>query len=286
IGTWSITKALSNMTDSYYVSQVMRSYHKVPKSDMVRAQKASQLSDTCDLLQYALGILHNVTLVTDGRKLVVSATVLIRSGIVVILDATHGAGYVDPEEVDDEWLMASVMLPSMPTIPPPSSYEVGKPSTAAPELPFLLGRLLLEVVSSVIVHHEEIGGLFVRIENLEHAHGVLVRKIGEVSDAQLDDGIAIGEIRPRVTTLEGQVDGLREDVDGLLGLKERVQTLESIVHELRKENQKLRGLLSAREGDQSMLASYVLGLGERLTKVELQFPRPPLGPQLLFYFLS
>nr|GEZ29069.1 hypothetical protein [Tanacetum cinerariifolium] len=200
----------------------------------------------------------------------------------------------DEDEVDDEWLMASVTLPSVPTIPSPSSYEVGEPSTAAPELPFPLGRLLLEVVSSVTVHHEEIGGLFVWIENLEHAHGVLVRKIGEVSDAQLDDGIAIGEIRPRVLEMQdkvnnypsGQVDGLREDVDGLLGLNERVQTLESTVQELRKENQKLRGLLSAREGDQSMLASYVLGLGERLTRVELQFPRPPIGPQLLFYFLS
>ncbi|GJV14952.1 hypothetical protein Tco_1360275 [Tanacetum coccineum] len=139
--------------------------------------------------------------------------------------------------------------------------------------------------------------------------------MGDVSDAQLDDGIAIGEIRPRVTTLEGQVgvlasrqeqvmtkvgevedrvlemqgkvnnylcdqvDGSREDVDGLLGLKERVQTLESTVQELRKENQKLRGLLSAREGDQSVLASYVFGLGERLAMMELQFPGPPPGPQ-------
>ncbi|GJS30218.1 DDB1- and CUL4-associated factor homolog 1 [Tanacetum coccineum] len=51
-----------------------------------------------DLLQYALGVLHIVTLVTDGRKLVVSATVSNdRSGIAVILDAAHGAGYVDPE---------------------------------------------------------------------------------------------------------------------------------------------------------------------------------------------
>ncbi|PWA78877.1 DDB1-CUL4 associated factor 1 [Artemisia annua] len=51
-----------------------------------------------DLLQYALGVLHIVTLVTDGRKLVVSATVSNdRSGIAVILDAAHGANYVDPE---------------------------------------------------------------------------------------------------------------------------------------------------------------------------------------------
>nr|GEY54554.1 DDB1- and CUL4-associated factor homolog 1 [Tanacetum cinerariifolium] len=51
-----------------------------------------------DLIQYALGVLHIVTLVTDGRKLVVSATVSNdRLGIAVIIDAAHGAGYVDPE---------------------------------------------------------------------------------------------------------------------------------------------------------------------------------------------
>ncbi|GKC45366.1 hypothetical protein Tco_1063088 [Tanacetum coccineum] len=36
----SLSKALSNMTDSYYVSQGMRSYRKAPKSDMARAHKS------------------------------------------------------------------------------------------------------------------------------------------------------------------------------------------------------------------------------------------------------
>ncbi|GKE11625.1 retrovirus-related pol polyprotein from transposon TNT 1-94 [Tanacetum coccineum] len=97
--------------------------------------------------------------------------------------------------------------------------------------------------------------------------------------AQLDDGIAIEEIQPRVTTLEGQdkvnnypcgqVDGLREDVDILLGLKDRVQTLESTQQELKMENQKLKGLLSAKESDYNMLALYVLGMGECLAAMEL-----------------
>ncbi|GKC80568.1 hypothetical protein Tco_1131342 [Tanacetum coccineum] len=187
-------------------------------------------------------------------------------------------GDEDGWDVDEEWLMAPVTPHSMPVVPPPSTFEVGGSSTAAPGLPFPVGRPLPEVVSSVAVHHEEIGGLCVRIENIDHAHGVLVRKMRDVSDAELDDGIAIGEIRPKVTTLEGQVDGLREDVDGLMRLKERVQTLESTVQELRKENQKLRDLLSTRDGDQGVLASYVLGLGKRLAMMELQFPGPPPGP--------
>lgn len=51
-----------------------------------------------DLLQYALGVLHIVTLVPYSRKLVVNSTLSNeRLGISVILDAANGAGYVDPE---------------------------------------------------------------------------------------------------------------------------------------------------------------------------------------------
>ncbi|KAA8528199.1 hypothetical protein F0562_035550 [Nyssa sinensis] len=51
-----------------------------------------------DLLQYALGVLHIVTLVPYSRKLIVNATLSNdRVGIAVILDAANGAGYVDPE---------------------------------------------------------------------------------------------------------------------------------------------------------------------------------------------
>ena len=52
-----------------------------------------------DLLQYALGVLHIVTLVNDGRKMIVNATLSNnRVGIAVILDAANVIGnYVDPE---------------------------------------------------------------------------------------------------------------------------------------------------------------------------------------------
>ncbi|GJV53420.1 hypothetical protein Tco_1449161, partial [Tanacetum coccineum] len=58
-----------------------------------------------------------------------------------------------------------------------------------------------------------IGGLCVSIENLEHAHGTLTRKMGELSDAYVEDNIAIGEIRPKVTTLEGRVEVLGNQHD-------------------------------------------------------------------------
>ncbi|KAL6501850.1 hypothetical protein OROGR_026983 [Orobanche gracilis] len=54
-----------------------------------------------DLLQYALGILHIVTLVPYSRKPIVNATLSNdRVGIAVILDAANGAGYVEPVVVE------------------------------------------------------------------------------------------------------------------------------------------------------------------------------------------
>nr|GEX77693.1 putative ribonuclease H-like domain-containing protein [Tanacetum cinerariifolium] len=61
-----------------------------------------------------------------------------------------------------------------------------------------------------------IRGLSVRTENLEHALGKLTMKTIEVSDAQVKDSIAIGEIQPKVTTLEGQVEVLANQHDLLI----------------------------------------------------------------------
>ncbi|GAB2276066.1 hypothetical protein Dimus_010807 [Dionaea muscipula] len=51
-----------------------------------------------DLLQYALGVLHIVTLVPYSRKLIVNATLSNdRVGVAVILDVLNGHTYLDPE---------------------------------------------------------------------------------------------------------------------------------------------------------------------------------------------
>ncbi|KAL6010706.1 hypothetical protein ACLOJK_001144 [Asimina triloba] len=53
-----------------------------------------------DLAQYALGVLHIVTLSPASRKLIVNATLSNeRVGMAVILDAANGAGFVDPEVI-------------------------------------------------------------------------------------------------------------------------------------------------------------------------------------------
>lgn len=52
-----------------------------------------------DLLQYALGVLHIVTLVPNSRKMIVNATLSNnRVGVAVILDAASiASNFVDPE---------------------------------------------------------------------------------------------------------------------------------------------------------------------------------------------
>ncbi|XP_031494152.1 DDB1- and CUL4-associated factor homolog 1 [Nymphaea colorata] len=53
-----------------------------------------------DLAQYALGVLHIVTLVPYSRRAIISSTLSNeRVGMAVILDAANGAGYGDPEVI-------------------------------------------------------------------------------------------------------------------------------------------------------------------------------------------
>ncbi|GJV10922.1 hypothetical protein Tco_1352463 [Tanacetum coccineum] len=63
-------------------------------------------------------------------------------------------GFEDEEEVwevNEEWLMAPVTPPLMPVVPPPSTYEVGGPSTTAAEgQTFTLPASRFPVPSSVI----------------------------------------------------------------------------------------------------------------------------------------
>ncbi|GKB36016.1 hypothetical protein Tco_0880958 [Tanacetum coccineum] len=124
-------------------------------------------------------------------------------------DDDEGKDDEDGWEVNEEWLMAPVMLPPMSVVPPPNTFEVGRPSTAAPGLPFPVGRPFLRGVSRVAVHHEDIGGLSVRIENLDHAHDVLVRKIGdvEVLASQQEQAMTkVGEVKDQVLEMQDKVN--------------------------------------------------------------------------------
>nr|GEZ95042.1 hypothetical protein [Tanacetum cinerariifolium] len=122
----------------------------------------------------------------------------------------------DEEEMDDdddwdddvEWLMAPVTS-LRATVTVLSTYEVGGPSTATaegPSFPF--------PVPGLPVPPTVIEDLSTCLGNLEYIHEVLIRKMEEVSDAEVADSIAIGEIRLRVATVKEHVQTLQTTLHG------------------------------------------------------------------------
>nr|GFC91533.1 hypothetical protein [Tanacetum cinerariifolium] len=112
-------------------------------------------------------------------------------------------GFEDEEEVwevNEEWLMVPVTPPSMPVVPPPSTYEVGGPSNVATE-----GQPFTLLVPGFLMPPTVIEDLSTRMGNLEYRHGQLVKKVIYVSDAEVANGITIREIGPMVSAIEGHV---------------------------------------------------------------------------------
>ncbi|GKD44439.1 hypothetical protein Tco_1269084 [Tanacetum coccineum] len=156
-------------------------------------------------------------------------------------------------EMDEECMMAPITPPPMPVMPPPSTYEVGGSSTAATE-----GHSFTLLAPEITVPSSDIKDLCTRMVNLEYGHGLLLKKVIMVSDAEVADNIAIGEISPRVSTVEGQVLA-SQMVQVHKGVQ--IQQLQTLVAEM-----------SSREGP---LMQCILGLDRRLTDAE----RRPPGPQ-------
>ncbi|GJR77311.1 hypothetical protein Tco_0089676 [Tanacetum coccineum] len=86
---------------------------------------------------------------------------------------------------------------------PEDDEEVGGRSTATAE-----GHSLTLLASRVLVPQSVIEDLYTCMHNLEYGHGLLVKKVITVSDAEVADSIAIGEIGPRVSAVEGQIIGI------------------------------------------------------------------------------
>nr|GEW68154.1 hypothetical protein [Tanacetum cinerariifolium] len=160
--------------------------------------------------------------------------------------------------------------------------------------------------------------LSTRLGNLEYRHEVLMRKMDEVSDAEVADSIAIGEIHPRVATIREQVyliesqavqvvSGLKEiearvqqvenrvdtyssgqmavpRQDEIIGLSQQVQTLHTTLHGIELQNQQLRTRVAEMESHVGILMSYMLWMEERLTVLEKRLLGPPPGPSS--HFLS
>ncbi|GJS33520.1 hypothetical protein Tco_0531902 [Tanacetum coccineum] len=100
--------------------------------------------------------------------------------------------------------------------------------------------------------------LCTRMGNLEYGHGQLVKKVITMSDAEVADGIAIGEIGPRVFAVEGQV-----------------QTLQAAVQHRDVQIQQLQALVAEMSSRESTLMQCILGMDRHLADLE----RRPPGPQ-------
>nr|GEW33578.1 putative reverse transcriptase domain-containing protein [Tanacetum cinerariifolium] len=124
----------------------------------------------------------------------------------------------DVWDEDDEGLMASV-TPSRATVTISSTYEVGGPATATP-----VGHPLAIMAPGVAMQPQVIDNLCIQMDNLEYRHGVLTRKMEAVNDAEVADSIAIGEIHPRVTTMDGQVQEMALQVVQLVSKLEEIET--------------------------------------------------------------
>nr|GEY11200.1 hypothetical protein [Tanacetum cinerariifolium] len=144
------------------------------------------------------------------------------------------------------------MTPPKATLTVSSTYEIGGPSTIVLERPSSpLPAPGLPVPPTVI---EDLG---TQLGNLEYRHGVLTRKMEEVSDAEVAGNIAIGEIHPRVSTV-----------------KEQVQVMESQAVQVCKDMR-----VTEMESHVGVVMSHMLWMEERLTVLENRFPGPPPGPQ-------
>nr|GEV85347.1 hypothetical protein [Tanacetum cinerariifolium] len=165
---------------------------------------------------------------------------------------------MDDDDWDDEveWLMAPV-TPPRATMTVSRTYKIGGPSTVVVERPssaFPTPRL--SVPPTVIEN------LSTRLGNLEYRHGVLTRKMEEVSDAEVAENIGIREIHPRVAT---------------------VQTLQTALHETELQNQQLQTRVTEMESHVDILMSYMLWMEDRLTVLEKRLPVPPPGPNSISF---
>ncbi|GJU80986.1 hypothetical protein Tco_1283351 [Tanacetum coccineum] len=153
----------------------------------------------------------------------------------------------------------------LPWIPPtqPSTYEVGGPSSAVPEAPYPVERLLSVVASRVALHHRDIGALCVRADKMKNMHIRALSLVRMVDGTLAEQGVLVASKLDETETLvlemrdivdnypRGQVDALREEMDGLHGstktMSQKMQTLETALQEVRAQNQDLRTRLSASE---------------------------------------
>ncbi|GJT78729.1 hypothetical protein Tco_1045454 [Tanacetum coccineum] len=153
----------------------------------------------------------------------------------------------------------------MPVVPPLSVYEVGGPSTAVFEGPsFPLPAPGLLVPPSVIED------LSARLGNLEYGHGQLVKKMIQVSDAEVaaDRWEQVG-----AQVEQGQQTAAQRD-EAIAELTQQVQDLQEAMQQRDSQIQQLQTTITEMSSQESTLMQCILGMDRRLAELE----RRPSGP--------
>ncbi|GJV34987.1 hypothetical protein Tco_1407464 [Tanacetum coccineum] len=153
----------------------------------------------------------------------------------------------------------------MPVMPLPSTYEVGGPSTATAE-----GHSSALPAPGFPVPPLVIKDLSTRIGNLEYGHGQLVKKVIQVSDAEVADGITIREIGPRVSAIEGHVQVMASQMVQAVGRLEQ-----AAMQDRDLQIQQLQTLVSEMISHEGTFMQCILWMDRRLADLE----RRPPGPQ-------
>ncbi|GKE25176.1 hypothetical protein Tco_1436688 [Tanacetum coccineum] len=109
--------------------------------------------------------------------------------------------------------------------------------------------------------------LSTRMGNLEYEHGQLVKKVIQVSDAEVADGITIKEVD------QGQQTATQRD-EVISGLSQQVQALQAAVQQRDVQIQQPQTMVSDMSSRESTLMQCILGMDRRLADLE----RRPLGP--------
>ncbi|GKD80994.1 hypothetical protein Tco_1347833 [Tanacetum coccineum] len=103
-----------------------------------------------------------------------------------------------------------------------------------------------------------------RLGNLEYGHGQLVKKVIQVSDAEVAAGVTIGEIGPRVFAIEGQVQVMASQMVHVADRFEQIGT----------QIQQLQTTVSEMSSRESTLMQCILGMDRRLADLERRAPGP------------
>nr|GEV33679.1 hypothetical protein [Tanacetum cinerariifolium] len=200
-----------------------------------------------------------------------------------------------------------------PMVDPEVNEEVMDDDDWDDEVEWLMSLVTPPRATMTVSSTYKIEDLGTRLGNLEYRHGMLTRKMEEVSDAEVDDNIVIGEIHTRVATVWEQVQVMEsqtvqvvsrlEEIETrvqqvesrldtyptgqmtvpgqnvIVGSSEQVQTLQTALYETELQNQQLRTRVAEMESHMGIVMPYMLWMEERLTVLEKRLLGPPPGPQ-------